>query len=356
MNAPASAPEALATAAFDYELPEERIAQRPLAQRDASRLLVVGADGAIEDRVFTDLPALLRPGDVCVVNDTRVRAARLRTRREDGSAAELLVLRREADPAVYACLVRPARRLPEGSRLRVGSELEAVVLGRVPGHDGARAVRFHVREGDIEAAIERLGQAPLPPYIHEKLDDASRYQTVYADGSVESAAAPTAGLHFTPAVIDAIRARGIAWVTVRLEVGLGTFAPIRSEELAAHVMHHERYSLSDDAVQTITAARERGGRVIAVGTSVVRVLESCAANGQLQPGSGSTQLFVTPGHRFNVVDALVTNFHQPRSTPLVLVAAFIGMQQWPTVYDHALTHGYRFLSFGDAMLALEPHA
>jgi S-adenosylmethionine:tRNA ribosyltransferase-isomerase len=216
-------------------------------------------------------------------------------------------------------------------------------------------VRFETHESDVEAAIERLGQAPLPPYIHTPLADASRYQTVYASGDVESAAAPTAGLHFTPEVIAALRRRGVGWSSVRLEVGLGTFAPIRSETLRAHAMHEERYSLSEQAASDIARARARGGRVIAVGTTVVRVLESCAdAAGALRAGSGSTHLFITPGQRFQVVDGLVTNFHQPRSTPLVLVAAFIGMQRWPAAYAHALAHDYRFLSFGDAMLCWAP--
>lgn len=347
---------ALPTASFDYELPPDRIAQEPLAQRDASRLLEVGAAGELADQCFADLASLLRPGDICVVNDTRVRAARLRARRDGGGAAELLVLRRRDDAqADYTCLVRPARRLQPGARLRIGEELRAEIMGLDGGHDGARTVRFSVPDGDVEGAIEREGEAPLPPYVHTRLEDGSRYQTVYADGAGESAAAPTAGLHFTPQSIEGLRKRGVGWASVRLQVGMGTFLPIRADDVSAHALHHERFRLDDGAAQAITRARERGGRVLAVGTTVVRVLESRTdADGRLHAGEGMTGLFIKPGHRFAAVDGLLTNFHMPRSSLLVLLAAFIGMERWRGAYEHALARGYRFLSFGDCMLCWAP--
>jgi S-adenosylmethionine:tRNA ribosyltransferase-isomerase len=345
---------ALRTAAFEYQLPEDRIAQEPLQRRDASRLLLVGANGELTDHRFAEVPSLLRPGDLCVVNDTRVRAARLRGRRSDDGVAELLVVRKET-PSDYTCLVRPARRIAAGERVRVGDELDAVVVGPAPGHAGARLVRFSARDGNVDAAIERTGEAPLPPYIHAHLADATRYQTVYATGAGESAAAPTAGLHFTAGVMEQLRERGVDWAVVRLEVGLSTFAPMRSDDIAEHEMHEERYLLPEEAAHAITAARRRGGRVIAIGTTVVRVLESCVdADGRVHPGAGATRLFVTPGHRFRAIDGLLTNFHQPRSTLLVLLAAFTGAQRWRVAYEHALRSGYRFLSFGDCMLCWAP--
>lgn len=349
---PPPAPAALPTAAFEYELPARRIAQRPLQRRDASRLLVVADDGALEDRAFIELPSLLRPGDLCVVNDTRVRAARLHGRCEGGGTVELLVLgRHDGDASTYLCLARPARRAYEGTCIRVRDDLVAHVITGASEHEGARVVRFVARDGDIDAAIERCGETPLPPYIYESLADRSRYQTVYAVGAADSAAAPTAGLHFTPAVIEALRSRDVAWASLRLDVGLATFAPIRTAEIGTHEMHEERYALPTGTAQAIKQARQRGGRVIAVGTTVVRVLETCADVDGVRPGQGATDLFITPGHRFRVVDGLLTNFHQPRSSLLVLLAAFTGMQRWRRAYEHALAHGYRFLSFGDCMLA-----
>lgn len=343
--------DALDTALYDYDLPEERIAQTPLAERDASRLLHVPPGGAaLEDRGFRDLPALLREGDLLVLNDTRVRAARLRTRTEHGGAVEVLVLQALGDGR-YACLVRPGRRLRPGRTVRFGGGLSATVECDSPGHPGARLVRFHSDTGDIDAAIERLGTVPLPPYIHESLPDSERYQTVYAQSPPQSAAAPTAGLHFTPAVLEALRHKGIATTTVRLEVGLGTFAPIRSGRVDDHEMHEERYELPPPAAAAIAATRERGGRVVAVGTTAVRTLESCATEGGLvEPRQGATRLFIRPGTRFRVVDGMLTNFHAPRSSLVVLVSAFIGTNRWRAAYDHALRSGYRFLSFGDCML------
>lgn len=342
-----------ATSSYDYVLPEERIAQTPLAERDASRLLhLPPGDAPPEDRHFRELPALLREGDLLVVNDTRVRAARLRTTTEHGGAVELLVLQDLGDGR-YACLVRPGRRLREGRALDVGDGLRATIEGNSSGHDGARVVRFESDGMDVDAAIERLGTVPLPPYIHTALPDANRYQTMFAASPPESAAAPTAGLHFTPRVLADITARGIDVATVRLDVGLGTFAPIRSDSVADHEMHEERYELPRDTADAVARTRARNGRVIAVGTTAVRTLESCAnddGSGTVHAQAGSTALFLRPGTPFRVVDGMLTNFHAPRSSLVVLVAAFIGIERWRDAYAHAVHTDYRFLSFGDCML------
>jgi S-adenosylmethionine:tRNA ribosyltransferase-isomerase len=341
-----------AAAALDYELPAERIAQEPLRRRDASRLLLVDAGGRLEDRRFSELPALLEPGDLCVVNDTRVRAARLRGRRPGGATAEVLVLRRsDGSGAEFDCLVRPARRIAVGEHLRFGAELEATVVGRAPGHPGARRLRFTTRSGDIDAAVERAGEAPLPPYIRRRLDEPERYQTVYARGAPESAAAPTAGLHFSERVIAALRRRGVGWASVRLEVGLPTFAPVADAPAPAGVPPPERYRVPEEAAAAVEAARSRGGRVVAVGTTVARTLETSALeHGAVRAGAGTTGLVLAPGHRFCAVDGLLTNFHQPRSSLLLLLSAFIGEERWRQAYAHALSSGYRFLSLGDCML------
>lgn len=339
----------LPTDDFDYALAPERIAQVPLEPRDSSRLLHCLAEGGFEDRRFTDLPALLRPGDLLVANDTRVRAARLRGRCADGAAAEVLLLER-LGPGRFTALVRPGRRLHTGATVVMATGIRVTVEGPAPGHPGARLVRLD-GAGDIDAAIEQAGEAPLPPYIRRPLADAARYQTVYATGEPASAAAPTAGLHFTHRVRDALAAAGIGWATVQLEVGLGTFAPITAAEVRDHRMHAERCTVPAATVSAIERAHSGGGRVIAVGTTVVRTLEAHAdASGRLRPGQLSTDLFITPGHRFRAVDGLLTNFHQPRSSLLVLLAAFIGAPAWRSAYGHALDQGYRFLSFGDCML------
>ncbi len=334
---------------FEYALPPERIAQAPLKQRDSSRLLHLGLDSTLADHAFTDLPGLLRPGDLLVANDTRVRAARLNGRRDDGGPAEVLLLER-LDGDRYTALVRPGRRLHEGARITATAGLHLSVEGSAAGHAGARIVRLSTA-GDIERAIATAGEAPLPPYIHVRLADPERYQTVYAAGQATSAAAPTAGLHFTPAVHDALAAHGIGWTTLQLDVGLGTFAPITAADVRSHRMHAERCTLPTATVDRIEEAHSQGGRVVAVGTTVVRTLESHVdASGRLRPGTQSTELFITAGHRFAIVDGLLTNFHQPRSSLLVLLASFIGAEGWRRAYAHALAGGYRFLSFGDCML------
>ncbi|WP_337310725.1 tRNA preQ1(34) S-adenosylmethionine ribosyltransferase-isomerase QueA [Candidatus Aeolococcus gillhamiae] len=340
---------ALPTDMFDYVLPAGRIAQTPVEPRDASRLLHAEPGGGLSDHVFTDLPDLLRPGDLLVANDTRVRAARLRGRGADGGKEEVLLLTR-LDRDRFTALVRPGRRLHDGARVSVGDALSVTIAGPAPGHPGARVVRLD-GDGDLEALIAQLGEAPLPPYIRTPLEDAQRYQTVYAAGAPASAAAPTAGLHFTSRVHEALAQRGVGWTALQLDVGLGTFAPITVSDARTHRMHAERCMLPAATAATITAARAGGGRVIAVGTTVVRTLESFVDGvGALHPGTVSTELFITPGHRFGAVDGLLTNFHQPRSSLLVLLAAFLGGDAWRSVYEHALARGYRFLSFGDCML------
>ena len=336
------------SADFDYPLPAERIAQEPLIERDASRLLYVPLNGGIEDREFRDLPGLLQAGDLLVVNDTRVRRARLHGVDDAGRDVELLVLVRD-EGGVYQCLARPARLAGPGAVVHVGPGFRATVVGISATHRGGRSVTFDSEDPD--AAIERLGAAPLPPYIHRELHDPERYQTTYATGDPESAAAPTAGLHFTAATIERLREAGIGWATLRLDVGLATFAPIRTENVEDHPMHEERYALPKATVAAIEQTRAAGGRIVAVGTTVVRVLESCAdAGGTIRPGNGVTTLFIHPGHPFRAVDGLLTNFHQPRSSLLVLLAAFIGDERWRSAYVHALDAGYRFLSLGDCML------
>ena len=333
---------------FDYELPDDRVAQEPLSTRDASRLLVVATDGTLRDERFIALPSLLRAGDVCVANDTRVRNARLDGRREDGGRAELLVLERH-DGGAFLCLARPARRLRSGARVSFdGTALTATVIADSSDHPAARLVSFEPAGADLDTTIQRIGSVPTPPYIRRRLADATRYQTVYARGSPVAAAAPTAGLHFTERVIDALKQRGIGWVTVTLDVGLATFAPMHDGK-TPHV-RHERFAVSDESARAINDARRHGGRVVAIGTTTVRALETQAQrDGSVRPGSGSTDLLITPGHRFRAVDALLTNFHQPRSSLLSLLAAFIG-ERWRAAYRHALDSGYRFLSFGDCML------
>lgn len=331
------------TADFTYELPEGAIAQSAVEPRDAARLLV--ADG-LADRCFRDLPDLLRPGDLVVVNRTRVRRARLRGSREGGGRVEALLLRPVGEGR-WEALVRPGRRLKTGMRLRFG-EITATVIDSPGG--GEAVLGLDTGGVALGEALGRWGEVPLPPYFKGRLDDPERYQTVYAAGE-GSAAAPTAGLHFTPGVLGRLGERGIETAAIDLDIGVGTFRPIAAATLEEHHMHREGYAVAPEAAAAVEACRERCGRVVAVGTTVVRALESAAApSGEVLPGEGSTDLFITPGYRFRVVDLLVTNFHVPGSTLVVLVAAFMG-EAWREAYRAALERGYRFLSFGDAMLA-----
>ncbi|MBU1236072.1 MAG: tRNA preQ1(34) S-adenosylmethionine ribosyltransferase-isomerase QueA [Gammaproteobacteria bacterium] len=328
---------------FDYTLPPERIAQMPPAERSASRLLVMhGAE--LADRGIRDLPTLLAPGDLLVMNDTRVIHARLYGRKDTGGQVELLVERIAADGEVIAQL-RASKPPKIGSCLRLEDAVDAEVLGRI-----GEFWRLTF-PGDAIELIERHGRLPLPPYIEHPAttSDEERYQTVFAreKGSV---AAPTAGLHFDPPLLAALAVRGIETAQVTLHVGAGTFQPVRVHDLAEHRMHKERYSVPQSTVDAIAACRARGGRVVAVGTTTLRTLETAALDGELKAGEGESELFVTPGFEFNVVDILLTNFHLPKSTLLMLVSAFGGLDNIRAAYSHAIENSYRFFSYGDAML------
>lgn len=336
---------------FDYALPPERIAQTPLPDRDRSRLLFLDKrTGALSHHYFFDLPSLLAPGDVLVINDTRVSAQRLFGARPGRAGERIEVfLTHRADDGLWTGLVRPGRKLPPGMQVEFDAGLRAEVVARTDAR-GERLLRFTAEGGqNADALIAALGAAPLPPYIETPLppENRERYQTVYARQE-GSAAAPTAGLHFTPALLEKIEARGVQIARVTLHVGTGTFRPIETEDIAAHVMHAERATVTPEAAKVVNGAR---GRVIAVGTTSVRTLESAAVGPrQIQRFDGETALYVTPGYPFQVVDGLITNFHMPRSTLLVLVSALAGREAIQRAYAEALTRNYRFLSFGDAML------
>jgi len=337
---------------FDYDLPQEMIAQKAVEPRDASRLLVLHRErDLLEHRHFYDLPAYLKPGDVLVLNDTRVIPARLWGRRAGtGAKIEVLLLTR-CDRDTWEALVRPGKRVPVGTEIIFGrDELKARVLAVTA--FGGRVLRFFYQEGPFDLLLERLGEMPLPPYIKEKSADPRRYQTVYArqDGS---AAAPTAGLHFTPGLLEQIRQQGVKIVYLLLHVGLGTFRPVKVENIEEHRMHAEYYEVTAAAAAAINEARAGGGRVVAAGTTVVRTLETVStAAGIIEAGSGWTDIFIYPGYRYKAVDCLITNFHLPRSTLLMLVSAFAGRERIIDAYRVAVAEGYRFFSFGDAMLIL----
>lgn len=350
------------TDAFDYELPDELIAQAPLERRDGSRLMHVQREtGAWVHRQFSELPALLRPTDLLVVNDARVIPARLLGKKADtGGKVELLLVR----PSAHGSPVEALAQVPSGSRwiclgqaskpIRVGArlvfdgELRAEVDEVRRG--GEYVVRFTSALATLEAAIARAGQLPLPPYIQRAPtgDDAERYQTVYA-ATPGSVAAPTAGLHFTPEVLAALEARGVERVSVTLDVGPGTFLPVRDGDVANHVMHSERYSVSEASARVIRDAKAAGRRVIAVGTTVVRTLEALAGDQGIVAGAGETAIFIKPGHSFRVIDGLITNFHLPKSTLVMLVSAFLGRERTLAAYAEAVRARYRFFSYGDSM-------
>jgi S-adenosylmethionine:tRNA ribosyltransferase-isomerase len=339
---------------FDYELPEELIAQQPIEPRDASRLMVVPPTGPFAHRAIADLPDLLAPGDLLVLNDTRVIPARLLGRKESGGKAELLL----CEPLAGG-LGRSWRAMGQASKtLRAGARL--LFDGLSATVDAAEGEGFYRvtldREGaELEAALARAGRLPLPPYIKRSPDahDRERYQTVLAR-SPGSAAAPTAGLHFTPALLDRLAAKGIERTTVTLHVGPGTFLPVRAERLDDHRMHGERYEVPEEAAAAVARARSRGGRVVAVGTTSCRTLESAWREDRLEPGEGRTELFIRPGHPFGAVDVLLTNFHLPRSTLLVLACALGGVERILRAYREAVERRYRFFSYGDAMLIERP--
>ena len=349
---------------FDFELPPERIALRPAEPRDSARMLVVRPDG-LEDRIIRELPDFLRPGDALVVNDTRVIPARLegiRARGENLARTEVTLIRRE-NSHQWRALAKPAKRLAAGDRIRFGeaSESMACLLAAldadvVERNEGEVLLSFHLDGAALDEAIGRLGHMPLPPYIAARRaddeKDSADYQTMFArePGAV---AAPTAGLHFTTALTEAIEAREVALHRVTLHVGAGTFLPVKVDDTDAHVMHSEWGSVSAETAAALNAARAKGGRVFAVGTTALRILESAATDdGAVQPFSGDTSIFITPGYRFRAVDALVTNFHLPRSTLFMLVSAFSGLERMRAAYAHAIASNYRFYSYGDACLLL----
>lgn len=331
---------------FYYDLPPELIAQRPASPRDSSRLLCYSCDtDKVEHRIFRELPKLLKKGDVLVVNHTRVIPARLFAYDEKGKEYETLLLKR-LDATRWECLLKPAKKAKIGAILTVNSELSFTV--EEIGAEGVRIIDFHF-DGVFEEVLDKVGQVPLPPYITEKLEEKERYQTVYA--KVEgSAAAPTAGLHFTPELLDELRAMGVEVVEVLLHVGLGTFRPVKEDKITDHKMHSEYFCISSESAERINLAKREGRRVIAVGTTSVRALESATdENGVLQAGSGNTEIFIYPSYRFRIADALITNFHLPESTLIMLVSALIGREKTLELYRLAVEEKYRFFSFGDAM-------
>jgi len=363
---------------FEYELPPGRIARYPVEERDGSRLLVVDRGGNEPDHlVFRDLPGLMQAGDLLVVNESRVLPVRLLGRKPTGAPAEILLLKpwhgtevriREAEPSgtgtqpgtvessgsgegLWEALVRPGSKLKPGRKVVVSGELEVEILDSLPG--GARLVRL-VTDLHDEEALQRFGHMPLPPYLERDDEslDRERYQTVYA-GTPGSVAAPTAGLHFTEKLLDEVALRGVGVTRLTLHVGVGTFRPVEVEDPDDHRMHSEAYSISPSAAEAVNRTRNAGGRIWAVGTTVVRTLESAVGeDGRLRPGPGQTRLFIRPGYRFQVVDRLITNFHLPRSTLLMLVAAFAGYRRTMDAYATAVKEGYRFYSYGDAMVIL----
>jgi len=355
------------TADFDFDLPEDRIALRPAEPRDSARLLVV-RDGGLEDRIVRDLPDFLRPGDALVFNDTRVIPARLSGVRERvGPEGETLTVAVEATlhhrdaPDVWSAFMKPGKRIKPGDRIRFGAEADgACLLGRLdatvidPGEDGLVALRFDLAGPALDEAIREVGVMPLPPYIAAKRaeDDRDRsdYQTLFAkwDGSV---AAPTAGLHFTPALMAAIEARGVSTHAVTLHVGAGTFLPVKADDTADHKMHSEWGEVSAETAAALNAVRAAGGRIVCVGTTSLRLLESATTeDGVVQPFHGDTAIFITPGYRFRAADVLMTNFHLPKSTLFMLVGAFAGLDTMKAAYAHAVQDGYRFYSYGDGSL------
>ena len=333
---------------FSFDLPEELIAQTPMEQRDASRLLCLDKQtGAVEHRHFYDLPDLLREGDCLVLNNSRVLPARLIGIRPTGGAVELVLLR-DLGGNRWECLSRPGRKTKPGQRILFGEgELQAVVEETVSG--GNRIVRFDY-EGIFLEVLERLGRMPLPPYIRQELKDPERYQTVYSK-ELGSAAAPTAGLHFTKELLETVRTKGVLTEFVTLHVGLGTFRPVKEEEIENHEMHSEYCIIPPETAEAVNRTRKNGGRIIAVGTTSCRTLESFAKeDGTLEASSGWTNIFIYPGYRFKCIDALITNFHLPESTLIMLVSALAGRENILNAYRIAVSEKYRFFSFGDAMM------
>ena len=336
---------------FHYDLPEALIAQTPIEPRDHSRMLVYDrADGSVRHEHFYDLPKYLKAGDALVLNETKVIPARLLGEKETTHVPVEILLLKRLNTRDWEALVRPGRRLLPGTFCSFGGGLlRAEMLETLS--SGGRKVRFHYK-GVFETLLDELGQMPLPPYIHEHLADQTRYQTVYAKAE-GSAAAPTAGLHFTPQLLDALRGMGVHIIPVVLHVGLGTFRPVKVADIAEHVMHVEHYEITKESASAINQVRQGGGRCLCIGTTSVRTLETVADEaGLIHPASGDTGIFITPGYRFRAVDALLTNFHLPESTLLMLVSALMGREEALRIYQLAVDAQYRFFSFGDCMLVL----
>ncbi len=330
---------------FYYDLPEELIAQHPAEPRDSARLLVYHKNsGKIEDKHFYDIIDYLRAGDVLVVNDTKVIPARIYGYRDTTGGKIEFLLHKRVDLTDWEVLAKPARKALPGNIICFSDKLYAEVLSC--GEDGIRQVRFHF-DGVFEDILREIGEMPLPHYIHEKLEDDEQYQTVYARES-GSSAAPTAGLHFTEELLEKIKAKGVEIVKVLLHVGLGTFRPVKTDEITDHKMHSEYYCVTKEAADAVNKAKSEGRRIIAVGTTSVRVLESATFDGKLQEKSGFTEIFIYPPYKYKMVDALITNFHLPESTLVMLVSAFIGRENTLAMYKYAVEQKYRFFSFGDA--------
>ncbi len=338
------------TSDFYYDLPEELIAQTPVEPRNSSRLMVLPRNGGeIEHKHFYDLPEFLKPGDCLVLNNTRVLPARLYGTREDTGAVVEFVLLRQHGNKLWECLAGPGKKAKTGYKFRFSDKLTAIVTDVL--EDGIRMIEFAC-EGDFFAVLDEVGQMPLPPYIKEKLKDKERYQTVYSKDA-GSAAAPTAGLHFTKEMLESIKAMGVNIAYVTLHVGLGTFRPVKVEDVTQHKMHTEHYYIPEEAAKTINETRKNGGRVICVGTTSCRTVESCAKKyGEIKECSGDTDIFIYPGFEFKCMDGLITNFHLPESTLIMLVSAFAGYDNVMNAYNTAVKERYRFFSFGDAMLIL----
>ncbi|MEA5449949.1 tRNA preQ1(34) S-adenosylmethionine ribosyltransferase-isomerase QueA [Leptolyngbya sp. CCNP1308] len=342
-------------AAYQYSLPPEKIAQTPVTPRDSSRLLVVDSPTTHAHHHFRDLPTLLQPGDLLVVNDTRVIPARLPGYKPSGAQVEVFLLEDRGDNQ-WLALVRPGRRLKPGATVHFGPnpdqpDLVAQVLATDPDTNG-RLLKFeHSGKKSLFALFERLGEVPLPPYITDTAASADQYQTVYAEAP-GAVAAPTAGLHFTPELFERLEERGVGRSHITLHVGVGTFRPVEADNILDHKMHGEWIDVSAETVEQINATKARGGRVIAVGTTAVRALEGAAQDGELQPWQGKTNLFIYPGYQYRVVDGLITNFHLPGSSLLMLVSALVGRERLLRLYEDAIAQNYRFYSFGDAMLIL----
>lgn len=332
---------------FDFELPEELIAQTPLSKRDSSKLLVLNKEtGDIEHKVFTDILDYLVPGDVLVLNDTKVMPARIYGIKEETNAAIEILMLKETDSDIWECLVKPAKRIHVGDVVKFSDKLKAECTS--VGEEGIRGFKF-IYDGIFYEILDELGEMPLPPYIHEKLQDKDRYQTVYAK-NIGSAAAPTAGLHFTPELLNKLEEKGVIIEYVTLHVGLGTFRPVNVEDVTKHKMHSEFYTMDNSTALELNKAKEEGRRIISVGTTSTRTLETIMQTyGTFKECSGWTEIFIYPGYEFKAIDALITNFHLPKSTLVMLVSALAGKDNVLNAYKEAVKEKYRFFSFGDSM-------